>query len=451
MQLSITIFDWIKSNARVLLFAAGYFAIWLLMLNTYLPFTSLPFILGLLALPFTIKKSNTAYSKKFAVLSVIFIALSFLVPVKTVLFFSIGFALLFLMSSFVGDAGFLSCCTLVFITPVFQYAANVSSFPIRLQLTALSGKLFAISSNDIITAGNIITYKGNEFSVDPACMGLNMLVTSLLLGVILIGYYQKKYSKDLKWYWVMTCFVSIIILNVVSNLLRILLLVHFVILPQNPLHETVGLVCLMMYVLLPSSFLIKNVVKKFAWEQQSLPAKQKGFKNVVTVNLLLFCFVCASAFYISKADTYKDYSLKTSTVADYKASVFTPGVIKLENATALVYIKYIRGFYDSDHNPTICWKGSGYDFQQTQQVVIDGHKIYKADLVNGKEKLYTAWWYGNGSDDNTTHPFTWRWNMMKSKKRYAVINVTAASEKELDEEVKRILHQRLLLPLFTKV
>lgn len=451
MQATIKLYDKVKGNAKLLAFATGYLMIWLLLLTEYLPFSSLPFVLALFALPFTIGATKDAgISGVYILLSVLCIILSFVVPVKTLLFFSIGFAVFVLIESYAGRVGFLGCSTLIFVAPVFQYAVNVFSFPIRLQLTALAGKLFSLSNNTVVTKGNVIFYNGYEFSVDPACMGLNMLVTSLLIAIILIGFYQKKYKRQLRWFWVLVCFAIVIILNIFSNLLRIVLLVHFVILPQDVLHELVGLICLVVYVLLPSVFIIQLITKKLAYEQMQALVKQKLFKNVVPVHLLLLCAIGFSAYYIKKADTYSDFSLKTNAVADYKPSVFTPGVVKLENKKALAYVKYIRGFYDSDHNPTICWKGSGYEFENTKIVAVDGHKIYRADLVNGNEKLFTAWWYGNGDDDNTADPFLWRWHMMRNKKKYAVINVTAATEEDLDIEINRILKHKLLLPLFSK-
>lgn len=451
MQLAVNINGWLKDNKKVIAFAAAYLGIWFLTLTAYLPFYSLTFALAFFAFPFTIIKKYTSTIRwPFVFLSVLFVSLSFIVPVKTVLFFSIGFAVFVLIGDYVGRAGFLSCCTLVFVAPVFQYAVNVFSFPIRLKITAFAGNLFSLSSNDVFIKGNVILYNGNEFSVDPACMGLNMLVTSLLLGVMLIGFYQRKYGRELRWFFVLVCFAVIVSLNIFSNLLRIVLLVHFAILPQDDLHEIVGLICLGVYVLLPSAFFVRLLVNRLAREQKQSLNQQKQFKNGAFLHLLLLSAIGFSAYNISKSDTYIDYHLKTGTIADYNASKFIPGVIKLESEKALAYVKYIRGFYDSDHNPTICWKGSGYEFENTRIEEVCSFKIYRASLVSGNDKLYTAWWYSNGDDDNTADPLQWRWRMMQNKKRYAVINVTAATEKELNAELHRILTQKLLLPLFVK-
>ena len=97
----------------------------------------------------------------------------------------------------------------------------------------------------------------------------------------------------------------------------------------------------------------------------------------------------------------------------------------------------IPGFYSADHNPMICWKGSGYEFVQVQEQVVNGTKMYTARLQNKTELLYTAWWYDNGQK-RTVNQLAWRWDALKRNTNYSVVNVTAASKEHLDREVKKI-------------
>ena len=159
--------------------------------------------------------------------------------------------------------------------------------------------------------------------------------------------------------------------------------------------------------------------------------------------MLIMC----SAYRVKQTDTYKKFALSTNQINKYRASEFAPGIVKLESSESLIYVKYVRGFYDTDHNPTICWKGSGYELQEIEQTSIAGCAVFTALLANGKEKLYTAWWYGNGKS-NTNDQLTWRWDMIKGAKDYAVINVTASKKKNLYSEVKDVLQKNSLSLLF---
>jgi exosortase N len=124
-------------------------------------------------------------------------------------------------------------------------------------------------------------------------------------------------------------------------------------------------------------------------------------------------------------------------------------VLKLQQERSLVYVKWLRGFYDSDHNPTLCWKGSGYAFANTKEAMIAGKKLYVAQLQKGGATLYTAWWYGN-ADHYTTSQWEWRKAALHADERFALVNVTAATEKELHATLKNIIENKTLAPLFKK-
>jgi exosortase N len=149
-------------------------------------------------------------------------------------------------------------------------------------------------------------------------------------------------------------------------------------------------------------------------------------------------------------DTFKAFEkIENCVVADYKITCFVPGILKLENNTSLVYVKYLRGFYDTDHNPAICWKGSGYELSETKMDAAGEVPVYTSMLVNGTETLYTAWWYSNNVS-HTVSQLEWRWAMLQGKGPYAIINVTTNNKNELMQVIKRIKEERLLDPLFKK-
>ena len=63
------------------------------------------------------------------------------------------------------------------------------------------------------------------------------------------------------------------------------------------------------------------------------------------------------------------------------------------------------------------------------------------------KKLYTAWWYSNGSK-STTEQWQWRWDMLKGATDYAVINLTSACRETLINEIKSLTSHQTLAPLF---
>ena len=98
------------------------------------------------------------------------------------------------------------------------------------------------------------------------------------------------------------------------------------------------------------------------------------------------------------------------------------------------------GFYSSDHNPSICWRGSGYSFQKIQTCSISGVQIFHAILQKENEQLYTAWWYDNGTNA-TISQLSWRWDEISSGRHYSIVNITTTSEAALLQSVDRTLKE----------
>jgi exosortase N len=287
--------------------------------------------------------------------------------------------------------------------------------------------------------GNIIHYNGNEFSVDPACMGINMTITSLLLGLMLIAFYQKRIGKQVKIIHTVSLLAVIMGLNIFSNLIRILCLVQFNILPGTWMHELTGIICLIIYVMIPSSFIVRFIVRRFGKpsvqvSQQTMPVDRRHYFFHA---IILIAFVGASIL-ISKNDKYEAMPIgPTPLVNGYDTKRVDWSIVKLENAQSLVYIKSIRDFYYADHNPMICWRGSGYELRQVKTIDIESQTVYAAVLEKGNEKLYTAWWYDNGTH-RTIDQFDWRWNVLMGKSKYSLVNITASEQGILEKEIQKV-------------
>lgn len=430
-----------------LLIVGIYGIVMIVGVNNYIHWSSAACILGLIALPVTASfNRNAKGSQRFFWASLLLFALFMLIPAKTFLYLSVAAAGLFFTEIFCGRINLLPQLVLISMSSWADAVADLFSFPIRLQLTRCAGTLLSFTGTHVSVQGNMIIVKGNEFSVDPACMGLQMIITSLLCGMILLGFYQKKFGKILKGWQVISILSLIILLNIIANLFRIICLVNFRVPPDTFAHEMIGIICLVVYVILPVMIMSKWSVQRYGIANKNL----RGTYYIRSASGMLVRHVLlAVCLLIGMKRTVIDSQIVTGIpqVAGYNVGSLPGNVIKLENSHSLVYIKHIPGCYYTEHHPMICWKGSGYEFLQIQERWVDGTMVYTALLQQGNDKLYTAWWYENGQQ-STTSQFQWRWDVFRGGHPYSLVNVTATNQEQLEKEIGEIRHLkpfRLLL------
>ena len=406
--------------------------------------------MGILALPLvTTIQPGHVNNKRYGIVAAILAIVTVLLPVNTLLYFTIAFAGLFIVESYLGKINWLPVCMIFLLSPVFEFAANVFSFPIRLQLTSWAGHMMNRILGHITVEGNMIFCNGNEFSVDPACMGLNMMITSLVLQLVVIAMYQRKYKLQLVWWQVTGLLMVDFVLNVISNLFRIISLVWFNILPGTYMHDVVGVACLVLYVIVPVLALTQLVIRYKGRPVAPKPDKTTPFpwEKRVGMHLVLLSLICwATGTVVNKKKAIDNSSATVTSINGYETTRVTAEIVKLQNSQSLIYIKHIPGFYNADHHPMICWRGSGYLFKQVKQETIGKQFVYTALLENGKDHLYTAWWYDNGAR-RTIDQLSWRSQMLSGARSYSVVNVTAENKQQLIREIKTLFTDNKLKPL----
>jgi exosortase N len=236
-------------------------------------------------------------------------------------------------------------------------------------------------------------------------------------------------------------------LNLVANMIRILVLVYFDIRPENKMHEVTGLICLAIYVLLPSLWIIQLLIKKWGIKAVSLPTASlptpKTSRFLLKHISLALLLACSSIYICRKNNRPIPHSLPQ--VSGYIGAYYDSDVIQYRNASALVYIKKINGVFSAEHNPAMCWLGSGYIFESIDQASFQGVAVYTGILKKGNERLYTAWWFDNGHN-RTLGQLDWRWEVLKGSKPYSVVNVTAADKRLLNEEIYKIISRGIFKP-----
>jgi exosortase N len=416
-------------------------------LHGYLVWDTTNVILGSAALFFTASfNTSERGSTRYFFVALTLLLLYLLVPAKTFLCISCLCGCLFMIETFYGRMNFLPVMVLVIMSPLFEYAMNVFSFPIRLELTRWAGEAIYMTGQEVSVQGNMIICNGHEFSVDPACMGLQMMVTASLCGMILIGFYQKQYKKVLDVWLVLSMMGGTILMNISSNLLRIVFLVGLNIMPGTVMHDVTGIMCLVLYVIVPLLFLTQWIVRKYGRAEQ-MHRKRYVLRSAVKLFLLnvLLPAGLLIVFIINKPrETEYQVLSNIPAMPGYVVKALPGNIIRLQNDTLLIYIKHIPASYYTEHNPMICWKGSGYEFYKVEEEeLIGGYTVYTALLQQGKDSLYTAWWYDNGFM-STSSQLQWRWDVLLGAHPYSLVNVTAGSEQELRRAVNEILNKRCL-------
>ncbi len=232
-----------------------------------------PFILGCVLAPYLfIVRERGTYSYRYAVPAAGLALLAVWVPLNTFGYGAFAFALLFLLEIRVGKLNPLPVLLLGLLSPVFRYVTEVFGFPIRLQLSAAAGWLVGRMGTPVEVQGNVLVRDGFAFAVDPACVGLQLVTVSFLVALFLLAHRERTTGRQLSGLLTGVALLATGGLVVLANLIRIVLLVVFRLLPDSPLHDLAGLVCLVAYVVLPVHFLFGFLYRRAGRAAVQAPA-----------------------------------------------------------------------------------------------------------------------------------------------------------------------------------
>jgi exosortase N len=364
-------------------------------------------VIGLVSIPFTL--STGEHGNQWMVIFAFLLTGMFALLVKTpygLIFF--GFSgLMLIVSKTFGKTSLIPFVIIIVISPVFDAVSGILSLPLRLKLSEVAGGLFAAAGFPVQISGNLIELNGNAFMIDPACAGIFMLKYSLLFGALMMAIREKS-SNHFSLIQILLRMTVLIILILVTNLLRIITLVIFNIPEQSIFHDAAGIVNFIVYTLIPFYFIcglhrnkvgisvypdINTVLPSAIVFQQ--PVKQYRTKSLIqyaALTILPFVFFCFSGNGQATASaSYED--LHFDALSGFPVTKRADGTISYSNADALVYIKPPVSPFRSHHDPTICWRGSGYTFETVTRQKFGTHEIYVATMDRKGAKLYTAWWF----------------------------------------------------------
>lgn len=401
--------------------------------------------MGLCLFPFSVlivgpRRNNMAY----VVLMIAFAAMALAYHVRIFYFFSLAFYFLWLFELFAGRLNALILFLIVFMSPFFVQVVTILGFPLRLMLSTYAGALLNIIGVNVQVQGNLMILGGSVFSVDEACMGLNMVAMSMLMGVFVLAFRYRVSGTTLGLYASATFFIIAFVFNAVTNVIRIMVLVYFRIPPENPMHDFLGVVCLIFYTLVPLYVLGGWLVRSYGKPRKSSPegrvvSRWSGVLVAILPPLLMWTGTGVEARHNSAGvgHAYVQFG-------DLKPERLEDGITKLSTDTLLIYVKTIPEFFTGEHTPLMCWKGSGYEFSGVATATVAGVAIYKGKLVRDGKSLHTAWWYSNGKT-RTISQVEWRLRMLKGEAGFCLINVTAGDEQTLMESIKSMFTSNPLI------
>lgn len=426
--------EWFQLTMCIIFLLVGGFAAFPL---SFIMKTNL--LVGMVLLPFVFQVGDQQrINYGYLLLTIGLTIVAFHFNLRIAYFFAISFFALFLVELMIGKVTMLMLPLLAVMSPIFEQVATVIGFPIRLQLSALAGRVLNMSGPKVQVEGNAIIIDGSTFNVDDACMGLNILAFSLLVGIFAAAHQCRVQNSRLSPARTTLYFAGVFTLNLVCNLVRIIILVMFRIEPEHIMHGITGIICFIGYVMIPAYFLSRWTVVRI---QRTAPAKRMTIPLPVYLSMLIASFtilLVGLRINVKRQQPTQPEHSKIS-IEGFRKEEIKAGITKFHNTEALIYIKPIPEFFTSEHTPLLCWQGTGYKFESIREIRVRNHDAYLGRLVKGTKVLYTAWWYSNG-ETQTIDQFNWRFRMMKGEKSFSLINVTASNEADLKKNISILLN-----------
>jgi exosortase N len=385
------------------------------------------FIMGCFILPFTFSFHQKEPSKRWFILGIFFLITAFFIPSYTLFYLASVGCFLGIFESIYGKQSLLPFLTFITISPIFRYFSDIFTFDIRLFLTEIAAKMLRFFDSSVLATGNVIQAKGQDWQIDEACMGLNMLGLALILTYFFVAIFSKEQKKRpiLRGLF-LTLFLAFL-LNTLANLIRIFAVVYFKIPPATLGHDAIGLLSLAFYNLVPMYFFVRKSVS-WIWFYEPFSKKENlsiNNKNNVK-NVVFQCVMMLFVFYKGIDLTYHKPQNNKSEAAisleGFKSEKRGDGVTKFSNDSVLIYVKNLNYFFTTEHSPMICWKGSGFAFQKIEKMTVDNFEFYTGILQKGESKIYTAWWF-ESEKTRTIEQTVWRKNMLLNNEHYKLVNV----------------------------
>lgn len=364
--------------------------------------------------------------------------LFFALKMKIFFLLGIGMSLFFLIENHFGKLSEIPLLLLAIFSPTLSYLSNIFTFPIKLQLSKWAANSLNFMGIAVKETGNYFEWGGMSFSIDTACMGLNLVITSCILTLLWIAFLELRQKKRLGMIKISGLLILTFLCVILANFSRIIVLVILHSMPNTLGHEMIGLMSLGLYVCLPMYFLIQKSYQKWGINIGNHAIIANKYLKISPYLFSILWISCTFLSFTFKPIENTDKNLLAIEKDGFNKEITTENIVKFSNDSTIIYLKPAAKFWGCDHSPLICWQASGYQFEKIQEKKFYNTKLYVAELTSPNlalPTLYTAWWYDNGTD-KTISQSHWRWEMMRGAKPFHLVNVSTLNESELEKACK---------------
>ncbi|MCG8581175.1 MAG: exosortase N [Bacteroidales bacterium] len=399
-----------------------------------------------LVLPFTLTKKGRGYNPLlFGFVSAIFMIAFYLTNVFSLFYFGVCNAILACLCFTQYRPGLLSFGLGLITTPAIKYLLSVFSFPLRLELTKVAGLLLSPFMKDISVVGNCINVKNVAFTVVPECLGLNMISSALVFAVFVLAFFANRFKKRPGTPFIIVFMLIALLLVVLTNLNRIILTVVLQAMPGNTLHELIGILLFVLNCCIPL-LIIGFYSQRFYTLQNT---RSNTIQKKLMISIVLFPLLVTGSYGIRANVLHSKFDSTSVSLEGFQKSESKDGVLKFINSSALVYVKPPAFMLGSDHNPFICWRGSGYEIKNESIRYLGTHSVYTFELhKQDTAPLYSCWWYSNGSKHSISQ-MEWRMATIRGEKPFCLINVTTDSKEETSALTRQLMTMGISSKIFT--
>jgi exosortase N len=400
-------------------------------------------ILILGTLPFVLRKQSDSGSLRYGYFAIFMFLISIHLEMTTLYLFAVIFSLFFVFEFRHGKLQTTPLMIILLVTPAVGTLVNLVGFEFRLYLTKIAVQFLNILPNsNYVANGNILLNGDYEYHVDPACIGLNMTIFSFFIALLFYSYFQNKLKKKSNFVDYILLIVFAFILNLISNLFRIILLTVLDIHPESIAHDIIGILCLVAYVVIPLWY---STRLWFKYKKENVttttPTKTPNKIHSYSILIILFLFLLAFLLFIDTGNSEKAFEVSNDYLEqnfEYQEEEFN--VHQYTNDNCIIYIKPKMSFYSMEHSPLICWRGCGYSIKKGKIVQAGNHDVFFSELESQGDKLYSVWWYDDGSE-KTNSQIIWRTKSLLFNKKFYIINVVSDDKEKVIQEAGYLIQQ----------
>lgn len=390
-------------------------------------------LLGVISFPFLIHVGKQKMDYRYLIIAFVSGLGAWWSGSFSLFYFTFSFGTCFILNAYLGQINKLPIILMLLVSPLFAHLSSMLSFPIRLQLSDWVSKTLSTVGFDIVSEGNLLVISGARFLVDQECVGLKMLITGMVLILIILAFFERKHKRQFALWQILVALAIGLLFNVLANFSRILVLVLFQIGPERIMHEVVGILSLLAYNLLPLILITKFWIPQGDEIDDSPKLVSWKFNPNFIIPVLFGLLFIGGQSTLKETLAFADH-IENPLLDDLSKEKMNFNILKYSNDDLLVYIKPPASPFRGTHDPRFCWRGSGYELTLIKEEMQKGHLIYTGELVKGQDKLYTAWWYQDGSSI-TNSEWAWRTKSVLDAKAFSLININADTKSELAQAV----------------